>query len=243
LLKPSYIKEAREKKGLTIYDVASRLRLNPSIIKNIEEGVDLTGVYASYEISYKKSIYKLLGIKIHKSKKKIYYMDNGLQILMILYFIIFFSFSIMTITYYLISNFSNNQTSKLFINNYREDDLMILLKSITKKSELDIIDSNFFLDILYNDEKKYTNDYFYIQLKPNTQSYYKIYFTREGTEKFGQLNFQNSLLVDKKKEFLIDISDTSSIDFLIFNNAKYKLRDDSRYYLKNFNIKSLYNLK
>jgi len=119
LLKPSYIKEAREKKGLTIYDVASRLRLNPSIIKNIEEGVDLTGVYASYEISYKKSIYKLLGIKIHKSKKKIYYMDNGLQILMILYFIIFFSFSIMTITYYLISNFSNNQTSKLFINTYR----------------------------------------------------------------------------------------------------------------------------
>ena len=39
---------------------------------------------------------------------------------------------------------------------------MILLKSITKKSELDIIDSNSFLDILYNDEKKYTNDYFYI---------------------------------------------------------------------------------
>lgn len=243
MLKPSYIKEAREKKGLTIYDVASRLRLNPSIIKNIEEGVDLTGVYASYEISYKKSIYKLLGIKIHKSKKKIYYMDNGLQILMILYFIIFFSFSIMTITYYLISNFSNNQTSKLFINNYREDDLMILFKSITKKSELDIIDSRKFLEILYYDQKKYTNTYFYIQLKPNTQSYYKIYFMRDGTEKFGQLNYRNSLLVDKKKEFLIDISDTSSIDFLIFNNAKYKLRDDFRYYLKNFDIKSLYNLK
>ncbi|MDG2007668.1 MAG: helix-turn-helix domain-containing protein [Alphaproteobacteria bacterium] len=243
MLKPSYIKEAREKKGLTIYDVASRLRLNPSIIKNIEEGVDLTGVYASYEISYKKSIYKLLGIKIHKSKKKIYYMDNGLQILMILYFIIFFSFSIMTITYYLISNFSNNQTSKLFINNYREDDLMILFRSITKKSELDIIDSRKFLEILYYDQKKYTNTYFYIQLKPNTQSYYKIYFMRDGTEKFGQLNYRNSLLVDKKKEFLIDISDTSSIDFLIFNNAKYKLRDDFRYYLKNFDIKSLYNLK
>ena len=43
--------------------------------------------------------------------------------------------------------------------------------------------------------------------------------------------------------FLIDISDTSTIDFLIFNNAKYKLRDDFRYYLKNFDIKSLYNLK
>jgi len=243
LLKPSYIKEAREKKGLSIYEVASKLRLNPSIIKNIEEGVDLTGVYASYEISYKKSIYKLLGIKIHKSEKKIYYMDNGLQILMILYFIIFFGFSIMTITYYLISNFSNNQTSKLFINNYREDDLMVLFKSITKKSELDIIDSRKFLEILYYDQKKYTNTYFYIQLKPNTQSYYKIYFTRDGTEKFGQLNYRNSLLVDKKKEFLIDISDTSSIDFLIFNNAKYKLRDDFRYYLKNFDIKSLYNLK
>ena len=162
---------------------------------------------------------------------------------MILYFIIFFSFSFMTITYYLISNFSNNQTSKLFINNYREDDLMILFKSITKKSELDIIDSRKFLEILYYDQKKYTNTYFYIQLKPNTQSYYKIYFMRDGTEKFGQLNYRNSLLVDKKKEFLIDISDTSSIDFLIFNNAKYKLRDDFRYYLKNFDIKSLYNLK
>ena len=76
MLKPSYIKEAREKKGLTIYDVASRLRLNPSIIKNIEEGVDLTGVYASYEISYKKSIYKLLGIKIRNSEKKIYSINN-----------------------------------------------------------------------------------------------------------------------------------------------------------------------
>ena len=166
-------------------------------------------------------------------KKKIYSMDNGLQTLMILYFIIFFSFSIMTVTYYLISNFSNNQTSKLFINNYREDDLMILFKSITKKSELDIIDPRKFLEILYYYKKKYNNTYFYIQLKPNTQSYYKIYFTRDGTEKFGQLNYRNSLLVDKKKEFLIDISDTSSIDFLIFNNAKYKLRDDSRYYLKN----------
>jgi hypothetical protein len=170
-------------------------------------------------------------------------MDNGLQILMILYFIIFFGFSIMTITYYLISNFSNNQTSKLFINNYREDDLMVLFKSITKKSELDIIDSRKFLESLYYDEKKYTNTYFYIQLKPNTQSYYKIYFMIDDTEKFGQLNYQNSLLVNNKKEFLIDISDTSSIDFLIFNNAKYKLRDDSRYYLKNFDIKSLYNLK
>ena len=55
MLKPSYIKEAREKKGLSIYDVASRLRLNPLVIKNIEEGVDLIGVHASYEISYKKS--------------------------------------------------------------------------------------------------------------------------------------------------------------------------------------------
>ena len=149
----------------------------------------------------------------------------------------------MSITYYLVSNFSNNQISKLFINNYREDDLMILLKSKIKKSELDIIDSRKFLESLYFVEKKYTNHYFYIQLKPNTQSYYKIYFTRDGTEKFGQLNFQNPLLVDKKKEFLINISDTSSIDFLIINNAKYKLRDDSRYYLKNFDIKSLYNLK
>ena len=79
MLKPSYIKEAREKKGLSIYDVATRLRLNPLIIKNIEEGVDLTGVYASYEISYKKSIYKLLGIKIHKSEKKIYSINVSLS--------------------------------------------------------------------------------------------------------------------------------------------------------------------
>jgi transcriptional regulator with XRE-family HTH domain len=243
LLKPSYIKEAREKRGLSIYDVASRLRLNPLIIKNIEEGENLTGVHASYEISYKKSIYKLLGIKIRKSEKKIYSINNNLQILMIIYFIIFLSFSIMTITYYLISNFSNNQTSKLFIYNYRDDDLMRLLKSITKKSELDIIDSKNFLENVYYDKKKFTKDYFYVQLKPNTQSYYKIYFTIDDTEKFGKLNFQNPLLVKNKKEFLIDISDTSSIDFLIFNNAKYKLRDDSRYYLKNFDIKSLYNLK
>ena len=82
MLKPSYIKEAREKKGLSIHDVASRLRLNPSIIKNIEEGVDLTGVYATYENAYKKSFYKLLGIKIHKSEKKIYDIHNGLLILM-----------------------------------------------------------------------------------------------------------------------------------------------------------------
>ena len=243
MLKPSYIKEAREKKGLSIENVASKLKLNITVVKNIEEGVSLNGIYSSYEISYKKSIYKFLELEIPKSEKKMYSMNYNFQILMIIYFIIFFSFSIMTITHYLISNFCNNKVSKLFTDNYKKDELMILLESSTKNSELNHISSEYFIENLKFIKKFYTSNYLYIKSKPNTSSYYKIYFKEDDLEKFGKLDLNNDLVVDKNKEFLIDISDTSTIDFIIFNNSKYKLTNDFRYYLKNFDIKSLYLLK
>ena len=243
MLKPSYIKEAREKKGLSIENVASKLKLNVTVVKNIEEGVSLNGIYSSYEISYKKSIHKFLELEIPKSEKKMYSMNYNLQILMIIYFIIFFSFSIMTITHYLISNFSNNKVSKLFVDNYKEDELMILLKSSTKNSELNYISSKAFVKNLKFIKKVYIDNYLIIKSKPNTSSYYKIYFKKDDLEKFGKLDLNNHLVVDKNIEFLIDISDTSSIDFIIFNNSKYKSTNDFRYYLKNFDIKSLYLLK
>ena len=58
----SFIKEARLKKGLSIEDLAHRLKISPFIIKKIENNEELPKKYKSYEKNFRNSILKLLGL-------------------------------------------------------------------------------------------------------------------------------------------------------------------------------------
>ena len=56
------IKEARLEKGLSIEDLANRLKISPFIIKKIENNEELPEKYKSYERIFRNSILKLLGL-------------------------------------------------------------------------------------------------------------------------------------------------------------------------------------
>ena len=243
MLVPSSIKEARENKGLSINFVASKLKLKPSIIKNLEEGLSLNGVHSFYESSYKRSIYKFLDIPIKPTEKKIHLMNYDFQVLMIIYSVVFFSFSLMTISYYLISNFSDNRTSQMFVDYYEDDNLMNLLKVSAKKTDIKFISHEEFIKNFKFIQSENSKNHILIKIKPNLKTYYKVHYLIDDLESFGQLNVNFDLIIKSEKDVLIDISDISAIDFIIFNNNKYKFLNDYRYYLKNFDIKKLYDLK
>ena len=58
----SSIKEARLEKGLSIEDLAHRLKISPLIIKKIENNEELPEKYKSYEKIFRNSILKFLGL-------------------------------------------------------------------------------------------------------------------------------------------------------------------------------------
>ena len=55
------IKEARIKKGLSINDLSKGLKLDPEIIRLLEENLQLPDKFKAYQSTYKKSIYRYLG--------------------------------------------------------------------------------------------------------------------------------------------------------------------------------------
>ena len=58
----SSIKEARLEKGLSIEELAHRLKISPLIIKKIENNEELPEKYKSYERIFRNSILKFLGL-------------------------------------------------------------------------------------------------------------------------------------------------------------------------------------
>ncbi len=239
----SYIKEARKLKNISLENVAKKLNLNISVVRDIENGVELKGLYKSYESSYKNSIFQLLNIPIeHISIKKVI-LNNNSQILLTIYFVIFFSFSLMTVSHYLISRFSNNLKDFNYFNNYQDDDLMRKFKDNIKRSEIKYLEHKKFVNYLSLNETQINRNFLVIKSKSNKKSYYKLYFPNDNIEKFGSLGIGNEITINSKQEVFIDITNTSSIDYILFDNKKYQFLNDFRYYLKNFDIKELDTLK
>ena len=58
------IKEARLKKGLSIEELASSLKLNVKLVQLLDDDAEVPDKYKAYVSSYKRSIFNYLGYKI-----------------------------------------------------------------------------------------------------------------------------------------------------------------------------------
>ena len=67
----SSIKEVRLSKGITIEQLAARLKISPMIIEKIENNEDLPGRFKSYEDIFRNSILKELGLHEISSTVKV----------------------------------------------------------------------------------------------------------------------------------------------------------------------------
>ncbi len=238
------IKEARESQKISQEQLAKKLRLKIELIKDIENGEPLKGIHSHYEKSYIRSIYKVLNLNLsEKLQSTKFNFKNNYKILIIIYFLIFFIFSSLTLSYYIFNKFSGNLDDLNFINNYKEDSVIRLLRSKVEYSNTIFIDDNIFLKSLkFLNYSKY-NIFFEIKIKQESEAYYKLYYPNKNIEKYGELKNNNNLLIKQIDKFYLDFSNISAIDYIIFNGKKYHSMIEHKGYLKNFNIFKLYNLK
>ncbi|MDC0861311.1 helix-turn-helix domain-containing protein [Alphaproteobacteria bacterium] len=238
------IKEARESQKISQEQLAKKLRLRVDLIKDIENGKSLKGIDYYYEKSYIRSIYKVLNLNLNeKIQITNVNFENNYRILIIIYFLIFFIFSSLSLSHYIFTKFSGNLEDLKFINNYQEDSIATLLSNKFEYSDTTFIDDNIFLKSLkFLNYSKY-NIFFEIKIKQESEAYYKLYYPRKNIEKYGELKNNNKLSIKKIDKFYLNFSNISAIDYIIFNGKKYHSMIANKGYLKNFNIFRLYNLK
>ena len=90
------IKEAREKKGLSINDLSKALKLDPEIIRLLEENLQLPDKFKAYQSTYKKSIYRYLGYEV-KYKNSISDIPIDYTRLSIVYFLLLLVFTVLVL--------------------------------------------------------------------------------------------------------------------------------------------------
>ena len=69
--------------------------------------------------------------------------------------------------------------------------------------------------------------------------YYKLHHLDNGSIQFGEILPSKSLILDLNDNFLIDISNISYIDKIIYEGVEIKLNNKQSLYLKEFKINEI----
>ena len=234
------IKKARLEKGLSIDELAHRLKISPLIIKKIENNEELPEKYKSYEKIFRNSILKLLGryevsgiVKINEIRG-----DNTKLVLTIFFFslvcIILFSLS-----FDMYRKFNLKPSLKIF----EKDQIYLDIENKLSDFRYDEINHEQFLNKLILLKHNYFDNFFEISVLDNDTIYYKISNNNQKTQKFGAITRDNPLYLYFNDDFSIDLSNIKFIDKIFVNNSIYQIDVDKSYALKKFDINKLIDHK
>ena len=236
----SSIKEARLEKGLSIEDLAHRLKISPFIIKKIENNEELPEKYKSYEKIFRNSILRLLGlyeisgtVKINKIPE-----DNTKLVLTI-----FSLFLICTILFSLSIDMYKKFNSKSSLKFFEKDQTYTDIENILSDFRYDEIDHEQFLNKLILFKNNHFHNFFEITVLNNNTIYYKVSNNNQKTLKFGSITRDNPLYLYFNDDFSIDLSNIKFIDKIAVNNSIYQIDVDKSYALKEFDINKLIDHK
>ena len=227
------IKEARLEKGLSIKELARRLKINPSIIEKIENNEDLPEKYKPYEDIFKNTILKLLGfyeisdtVKINKIPE-----DNTKLVLSIfsLLLICIFLFSI---SFDMYKKFNSKPRLKFF----EKDQTYLDIENKLSNFRYDEIDHKQFLHKLIFLKNNNFNNFFEISVLEDNVIYYKVSNNSQKNQKFGAITTDNPLYLYFNDDFSIDLSNIKFIDKIVVNNSVYQIDVDKSYSLIEFDI-------
>ena len=230
------IKEARLEKGLSIQELAHRLKINSFIIEKIENNEELPKRYKPYEDIFRNSILKLLGlyqisgtVKLNKIPE-----DNTKLILSI-----FLLFLICTILFSLSFDMYKKFNSKLNMKFFEKDQTYINIENKLSDFRYDEIDHDHFLNKLVFLKNNNFENFFQISVLDNNTIYYMVSNNDKKTQKFGAITPDNPLYLYFNNDFSIDLSNIKFIDKIVVNNSIYQIDVDKSYALKKFNINKL----
>ena len=234
------IKEARLKKGLSIEDLAHRLKISPLIIKKIENNEELPEKYKSYENIFRNSILKMLGLyKISESVKLNKIPEDNTKLVLTI-----FSFSLVFIILFSLSfdmykKFNLKPSLKIF----EKDQIYFDIENKLSNFRYDKIDHEQFLNKLIFIKNNNFYNYFEISVLDNNTIYYKVSNDDKKTLKFGSITPNNPLYLYFDDDFSIDLSNIKFIDKIFVNNSIYQINVDKSYALKEFDINKLIDHK
>ena len=234
------IKEARLEKGLSIEELAHRLKISPFIIKKIENDEELPEKYKPYEKIFRNSILKLLGlyeisgtVKLNKIPE-----DNTKLVLSI-----FLLFLICTFLFSISFDIYKKYNSKPSLKYFEKDQSYLDIENKLLNFRYEEIDHDKFLNKLIFLKNNNFYNYFEISVLDNNTIYYKVSNDDKKTLKFGSITPDNPLYLYFNDDFSIDLSNIKFIDKIFVNNSIYQINVDKSYALKKFDINKLIDHK
>ena len=234
------IKEARLEKGLSIEELAHRLKISPLIIKKLENNEELPEKYKPYEKIFRNSILKLLGlyeisatVKLNKIPE-----DNSK------FFLTIFSLFLTCIFLFSISiDMYKKYNLKPGLKFFEKDQTYLDIENILSNFRYEEMDHEQFLNKLIFLKNNNFYNYFEISVLDNKTIYYKVSNDIKKTLKFGAITPDNPLYLNFNDDFSIDLSNIKFIDKIFINNSIYQINVDKSYALKKFDINKLINHK
>ena len=236
----SSIKEARLEKGLSIEDLAHRLKISPFIIKIIENNDELPKKYKPYEMIFRNSILKFLGLYEISGTVKLNEIRNDNTKLVLS---IFSLFLICTILFSLSIDMYKKFNIKSSLKYFEKDQTYIEIEKRFSGFRYDEIDHEQFLDKLILLKNNNFHNFFEISVLDNNTVYYMVSNNNQKTQKFGTITRDNPLYLYFNDDFSIDLSNINLIDKIVVNNSIYKIDVDKPYALNKFSLYKLINLK
>ena len=232
------IKEARIKKGLSIYDLSKALKLDIEIIRLLDDNLKLPKKFRAYQSTYKKSIYRYLGYEI-KYKDLITEIPKDYTKISLTYFLSLLIFTILTLLSF---NIYNKFNSQILVKNIEKDHLYLDILNISSKNYLNELSHDEFINSLILTNRTNYSQKLSIFSKPNKTIYYKLQNNNKKTLQFGEILQSKELNIELDDDFFIDLSNIDNIDKIIYRGIEIKLIKKLSSYITNFNIKDLETL-
>lgn len=234
------IKEARLKKGLTVNQLAIKLKMNTEIIQKIENNEELPDKFKSYEKIFRNSILKSLGLYENSSIVEVVPIpnDNTKLILTIFFFIL-----VIIILFSLSFDMYKKFNFKSDFNLIEKDQIYLDAVKILSNFNYEEINHDQFINKLVLNNNNNIHNSFELSVLDNYSISYKIIDNIQKTINFGTITSDNPLKLDFNGDFSIDLSNIQFIDKIITNNSIYHINVDRPYVLKEFNINKLSEIK
>ena len=232
------IKEARLKKGLSISELANSLNLDIQLVQLLDDDLEIPNKFKSYRSTYIRSIYNFLGYKIpftnHFQESTYDYSKFLLTSFFLLFSLIILFFS----SFNIYNKYNNNLVSKDFEKDRIYEDTL----NYVSQNNFQNINEKDFLNLLSPLKRTNYSQKFILNTNNLGPIYYKIKNIDKKTTIFGEIFQLDKIELDLNNDFLIDLSNIANIDKITYRGIEISIKNDYKFYLKDFNIKKLETL-
>ena len=234
------IKEARLSKGLTIEQLAAKLKISKIIIEKIENNETLPDRFKSYEGFFRNSILKSLGLYEYSSFVKLNQIpEDNTKLILTIFSFVFVSTILISLSFDMYNKF-NEKSQLKFI---EKDRIYLEAKSIMSNFNYEEIDHKQFMNKLVLNKSSNLQNIFEISVLDGYSIIYIVTDNKQKTINFGTITTDNPLMLDFNGDFSIDLSNIKFIDKIIVNNSIYQIDVNKPYALKELNINKFFDIK